>query len=67
MITHTLTTGQLIKLTKAIGLNRSWPKITDDPYVNYAVDCIVLFGDEEPEYDEKLYVEEVKALKQGDV
>lgn len=58
------TTEQLRKLTESIGGLHDWPKITDDPKVNYAIDCIVEDdGDEEPAYDEQLYATEIEAFK----
>lgn len=62
MTTHTLTTEQLRKLTNAIGDDKEWPKITDDPRVNYAVDCLTT-DDDEPEYDKQLYLDEAEAFK----
>ena len=64
MATHTLTTEQLRKLVDAIGDGSDWPKATDDPKVNYAVDCIVVEDDhEEPTYDEQLYAAQIEAFK----
>ena len=61
-IVHNLTTDQLEKLIEAIGRHRvDWPKITDDPLVNYAVDCLVQGDDEAGQYDVDLYAREVKA------
>ncbi|OGZ95511.1 MAG: hypothetical protein A3I44_03470 [Candidatus Sungbacteria bacterium RIFCSPLOWO2_02_FULL_51_17] len=63
METHTLTIEQLRKLVNAIGDGSNWPKHTDDPKVNYAVDCIVQDDGGVPTYDERLYVEEIEAFK----
>ena len=63
MKTHTLTTEQLRTLVDAIGAGNDFPKNTDDPKVNFAVDCIVEDDGEEPIYDEQLYLEEIKAFK----
>ena len=63
METHTLTTEQLRKLVSAIGDGNDWPKHTDDPMVNYAVDCIVHDDGDVPPYDERLYAEEIEAFK----
>lgn len=38
---HALTTEQLHKLSDALGDGSDWPKHTNDPKVNYAVDCVV--------------------------
>ncbi len=66
MVTHNLTTEQLQKLTDAIGNGSDWPKFTDDPKVNYAVDCVValtaLPEEDEPVYDDT-YVAEIEAYK----
>lgn len=63
-MTHNLTTEQLRKVVDAMGDGKDWPKATDDPKVNHAVDCIVADEGEEPEYDEKLYAAEVEASKE---
>ena len=63
MQVHSLTTQQLRKLTDAVGNGSDFPKITDDPRVNHAVDCIVADEDEEPEYDEQLGIAEVEAFR----
>jgi hypothetical protein len=49
---------------------RDWLKITDDPQVNFAVDCVLaaidcVLADEGEEliYDEQLYAAEVKAFR----
>ena len=56
-------TSRLRKIVESAGGLRDWPKHTDDPLVNYAVDCIVADRGEEPTYDEQLYVREVEAFK----
>ena len=63
MANHNLTTQQLRKVVDAIGDGKNWPKATDDPKVNHAVDCIVADEGDEPVYDEKLYVAEIEAAK----
>ena len=55
-------TNELRKLAKSIGGLRNYPKITDDPRVNFAVDCVVEEG-EEPTYDEQMYEEEIREHK----
>lgn len=64
MTTHTLTTEQLKKLVEAIGYGNNFPKHTNDPQVNHAVDCVVSFamGDEEPEYDAELYARDAAPI-----
>lgn len=59
------TTRQLIEQAKRIrrSLPENFPEITDDPKVNYAVDCYSMGGEEEPEYDEELGAEEVEAFR----
>ena len=60
---HNLTTKQLRMVVDAIGDGTSWPKATNDPKVNYAVDCIVQDdGDVQP-YIEELYVREIEAVR----
>ena len=56
---------QLKKLVDAVGDDKDWPKMTDDPQVNYVVDCLVGLkdDDEDAEYDEELYVREAEAFK----
>ncbi|MEK9180504.1 MAG: hypothetical protein AAB897_03770 [Patescibacteria group bacterium] len=58
------TTEDLRKLVESVNGLNDWPKTTDDPRVNYAIDCVVDdTGDEdEAGYDEKLYTEEVAAF-----
>ena len=68
MTTHILTTEQLHKLVDAIGDGNDFPKHTDDPQVNYAVDCVVqlrMEEDQPPPYSElaHTYVEEIKLSK----
>lgn len=70
MTTHALTTKQLDKLTDAIGDGNDFPKHTNDPQVNYAVDCVVQLrmGFEPPSpYNElaHLYGEEIEATKEA--
>lgn len=62
---HNLTTEQLRKVVDAMGDGKDWPKATNDPKVNHAVDCIVADEGDEPEYDEKLYTAEIKAAKKA--
>lgn len=62
---HNLTTEQLRKVVDAMGDGKDWPKATDDPKVNHAVDCIVADEGDEPEYEEKLYTAEIKAAKKA--
>ena len=61
MQNHTLTTGQLRKLTQAIGSGEDFPKLTDDPTVNHAIDCMML--GEESLYDEKIYAAEINLAR----
>lgn len=68
MRTHTLTTEQLHKLVDAIGDDSDFPKHTDDPQVNYAVDCVIQFRFRDPPpapYNKlvHMYVEEVEEFK----
>lgn len=60
---HNLTTEQLRKVIDAMGDGKDWPKATDDPKVNHAVDCIVADEGDEPEYDEQLYTAEITAAR----
>lgn len=57
------TTAELQKLADSLGGLKNWPILTNDPRVNYVVVCVVAlkFGEEEPEFDEKIYTEELKA------
>lgn len=61
------TTRQLKSLVKLNGGLNDWPKFTDDPLVNFAVDCIIADDDEQPPvYDEQLeqlYLNEIEAAK----
>lgn len=61
MALHMLTTEQLRKLVDAMGGGSDWPKLTDDPRVNYAVDCVVSGG--ELPYDEDIYANEIRKLR----
>ena len=58
-------TNELRKLAEPIGGLRAWPKITGDPQVNFAVDCIDEDEGEEPTYDKQLYAEEIRVHKAG--
>lgn len=61
------TTDKLVELTQSIGGLSDWPNITDDPRVNFAVDCVVCLGmddEEEPTYDERIYTDEVEAYRE---
>jgi hypothetical protein len=65
---HNLTTEQLRKLTSAIGDGSNWPQMTDDPEVNYAVDCVIggiieEGGKKPPPYDKSRYTAEAEAFK----
>src|SRR3989338_4913268 len=57
------TTDYLRKLTESIDGLQDWPEITDDPKVNFAVDCVVGDESEEPSYDEQLYTAEVEVFR----
>lgn len=59
------TTAKLQELTESCNGLHDWPKITSDPLVNFAVDCVVAYGDfeKEPDYDEQLYAEEIEAFR----
>ncbi|MEK7198159.1 MAG: hypothetical protein AAB648_01705 [Patescibacteria group bacterium] len=57
------TTQQLKTLAESVEGLRDWPKVTDDPKVNFAVDCVVEDEGEEPIYDEQLYAAEVEAFR----
>ena len=63
-VTHELTAEQIEKVRDAIGDGSTWPKHTDDPRVNYAVDCLVSYEDKPPPYVEveQDYVDEIAAL-----
>lgn len=62
---HTLTTEQLRKVVDAMGDGNDWPKATDDPKVNHAVDCLTVDGGDQPEYEEGLYLAEIEAFKKA--
>ncbi len=66
-VAHDLDREQLAKLKDALGDCSDWPKHTDDPRVNYAVDCLVSFDEKPPTFDEIgcLYVKEIKAAKKA--
>ena len=57
------TTQQLKTLTESVKGLQDWPNITDDPQVNFVVDCVVEDEGEEPTYDEQLYAAEVEAFR----
>ena len=59
---YQVTTNQLKKLVKAIGNGDIVPNITDDPYVNFLVNCVV--GCDNHPYDPKLYQDEVEAFRE---
>lgn len=59
---HLLSTEQLKKLVGTMNNGDVAPDITDDPKVNFAVDCLVSGDDEDP-YDSVLYEAEVKSWK----
>ena len=56
-------TFRLKKLAEMAGGLQDWPKMTDDPRVNFAVDSIVADFGERPAYEEELYVREAEAFK----
>ena len=60
-----LTTAQLVELNGRVGGLQDWPDITEDPKINFAVDCAVNYttDEEEPVYDEKIYTEEVEVFR----
>ena len=63
-VMHELSEEQVQKVRDAIGDGTDWPKHTDDPYVNFVVDCLISFeGNERPSFEEmkSLYVEEIEA------
>lgn len=67
-VMHELSEEQVQNVRDAIGDGTDWPKHTDDPYVNFVVDCLVSFeGSEKPSFEEMghLYVEEVAAAKEA--
>lgn len=55
-------TEQLKDLAVGNGGLHDWPSTTDDPHVNYAVDCVVDPEDEQP-YNPELYQAEVDEYK----
>ena len=64
------TTEQLLEMASSRGGLHDWPNHTDDPRINYVVDCVVQsesFSQDidykEPEWDESMYSEEVRAFK----
>ena len=59
----TFITDHLKKIVELIGGLHDWPKLTDDPRVNFAVDCVVEDDGEEPEYDEEVYAKEAATAK----
>lgn len=61
-------TRKLQRVAESTGGFNDWPKHTDDPWVNHVIDCITarFCGDKDPEYDEKLYLEEIEAFKELD-
>ena len=63
-VEHELTEEQIEKIREAIGDGSDWPRHTDNPQVNYAVDCLVSYEDKPPLYSkvEKTYVEEISAM-----
>lgn len=58
------TTLQLMEQTERItrSLPEDLPEITDDPEVNYAIDCYTSGGDE-LEYDPEVYAEEIEEFR----
>jgi hypothetical protein len=58
-------TREMRKLAESSGGLQYWPKATDDPRINYAVDCVTsnMCGEGDPDYDERLYVKEIEADK----
>lgn len=58
-------TWELQRMAESTGGFKDFPKRTDDPVINWVVDCITarFCGDKDPEYDEKLYLEEIEAFK----
>ncbi len=57
-----LTKEQTIKKENALNNGSICPDITDDPLVNYSIDCLLELtsGCEILEFDEGIYVEEAK-------
>ncbi len=54
---------QLRELVEDKGGLRDYPRITNDPLVNHAVDCVVSDPGEEPNYDEQIYRTEIEEFK----
>ena len=61
---HELTGEQVEKIRAALGDGNDWPKHTDDPAVNYAVDCLVSYEDKPQPFTEveEMYREEISAF-----
>jgi len=61
---HELTDEQMNKLRDALGDSSDWPKHTDDPRVNYVIDCLVSYEDKPPQYWQvkQILVEEISAF-----
>lgn len=59
-----LTPEQVLEFKEAIGDGSYWPKATSDPRVNWAIDCFVSasLGEPDDEWDEVLYIKEVKLM-----
>lgn len=57
------TTEQLKKLIESIDCLHDWPQMTDDPMVNFAIDCVVENDGEEPIYSERLYADEAESFR----
>lgn len=57
---HILTTEQLRQLVEAGGGDVDSLTHTNDPEVNYSVDCLVEGDEQVPEYDPRRYAEEVE-------
>ena len=62
---HPLTTEELKILIDAWGDGKNPPKMTANPRVNFAIDCLVeeTGPDDEPEYNEDEQKEEIQAAK----
>lgn len=58
-----VTTEQLRKVVQAFGAAESFPEYTDDPFINYLVDCVLQDEEEVAEYDEAFYVKEIAEVK----
>ena len=61
----TITPKELLQVVEACGGLKGFPSHTQHPRVNYLVDCAVnqSLGEQIEQYDEGLYIEEVKAAK----